>query len=470
MTAGKLCLALALFLVGFGAMLVTRRLPWYAQCGAGLLAVLNPWVFDRLSEGQWGVVGAAGALFIWVAAFDALQRKPDVRRAAALALAGVVTVALSANFAGILGVLAIAAVIAGRPWRDRTRLRWTATAAALTCVLLLYGVVPFFLQQGGGTYATVQSYGRADFLAFRPTPDQQYGAIPALAGLYGEWAERSGRIPVATTGNPWWPASTALLVAFAVIGAIRAPQRRWLLPAGLVGLAISASTATSWGIDAAVWLAQHVPLAAAYRDTQKWDALWLVALAILGAEAVTAVPRLFRGRRPLALWAGPAAATVMALAILFPAGIHQLQTLPDLVKPADYPQDWYAAAAYLDGNVPRDAPVVVLPWHLYEPLDFTGRLVANPAPEFFPGTLIVPNDPELPGQTAPAASPGNIGAIALAQPEPRPCALADAVRAAGVRWVVLEHTTGDEEALRRLRPCGFHIVEGAPGRTAVLSG
>jgi hypothetical protein len=462
MVTGKLCLAFALFVIGFGAMVVTRRLPWWAQCGAGLLAVLNPWVFDRMTEGQWGVVGAAGALLLWIAAFDALQCRPGVMRATAVALTGVLAVALSPNFAGILVVLAVGATIAARPWHDHRRLVWTAAAAGLSCLALLYGVIPFFLEHGDATYASVQTFGRIDFLAFRPTPDGRYGALPALTGLYGEWAERTGRIPVATSGNPWWPVSTAVLVTLAVVGAVTAPRRRWLLPVGLIGLALSAATVTSWGIDAAVWLSQRFPLVAAYRDTQKWDALWLVALVILGAEAAAAAARL------RAHWTGPAAATLMALAALLPAGVHQLRTLSDLVRPVQYPPDWYAASAYLVTAVPQDAPVVVLPWHLYEPLDFAGRLVANPATEFFPGNLIVPSDPELPG-AAPAASPGNIGAIALG-PEQHPCDLADAVRSVGAHWVILEQTTGTDDALRRLRACGFRIVEGDAHHAAVLAG
>jgi hypothetical protein len=463
--AGRVFMAGALFLCGFGAMLLLRDRPWWAQCSAGLLSMLNPWVFDRMVEGQATVAAAAGGLFLWLAAFQALQRAPGWRRAVVLALATVLPVALSANFAGIVAVLAVAAIIGSRPWRDPRRLRWTAIAASLAGLALLYGVIPFFFQHGPGSYVSVQSFGRADWQAFRPTPDGQYGALPALAGFYGEWAERTGRIPVATSGNPWWIASTVVLVALAVAGALRSPSRRgWLLGAGLVGLAFSAATATSWGVDGAVWLSERFPLLAAYRDTQKWLALWLVAVVVLGADAVAAARSWTRRS-----WAGPPVALVMALATLFPAGVNTLRELPPLTAPVTYPADWYAAAAYLQTNVPPDMPVAVLPWHLYEPLAFAGRLVANPAPVFFPGRLIAPNDPELPGQSTTPPSPSNIGQLAQ-RAEPSPCALAGALRGIGARWVVVEQTVGAEDVLRRLRPCGFEVMEGGRGRTSVLRG
>jgi len=460
---GALCIAASLFLCGFGAMFLLRRTPWWAQCAAGLVAILNPWVFDRTVEGQWGVVAAVGCLFLWLAAFDALQRRPGWKAAALVAIATVALAAFSQNFVGILAVLAAGACLQARPWRDPRRLGWTAGALGLSCALLLYGVLPFFLGSGsgGGTYAAVQQFGAADFAAFRSTPDHRYGLIPALAGLYGEWAERTGRIPVATTGNPWWPVPSAILVALACVGAWRVRSRAWLLIAGLIGLGLSAITATPWGLSAATSLARHVPLVAAYRDAQKWDALWLVALVVLGAAATQA----WRARP----WLGPAAATLMVMATLLPAGLHELREVPPLTTPVAYPADWYATAAYLESHVPPSAPVAVMPWHLYEPLAFAGRLVANPAGVFFPGTLILPNDPELSGESQRFASPGGIGAEALG-PDSQPCALAAALHRAGARWVVLEPTTGSDDVVERLQPCGWEIVQGGAGLTSVLRG
>jgi hypothetical protein len=159
----------------------------------------------------------------------------------------------------------------------------------------------------------------------------------------------------------------------------------------------------------------------------------------------------------------------MVLATLLPAGLHEIQELPRLTQPVAYPAEWYATAAYLDKTVPPTAPVAVLPWHLYAPLDFAHRVAANPATVFFPGKLIAPSDPELPGQVGDTPSPADIGALSLGV-EPRPCALADALRSLDARWVVVEPTLGSRDLLYRLLPCGYRLVQGAPGSTAVLAG
>ena len=57
--AGRLYAAGALFLAGFAPMVLLRRAPWYARCAGAFVGALNPWVYDRMVEGQWGVVVAA---------------------------------------------------------------------------------------------------------------------------------------------------------------------------------------------------------------------------------------------------------------------------------------------------------------------------------------------------------------------------------------------------------------------------
>ena len=54
---GKIYAIGALFLAGFAPMILFRRASWYAQCAAGFLGALNPWVYDRMVEGQWGSRG-----------------------------------------------------------------------------------------------------------------------------------------------------------------------------------------------------------------------------------------------------------------------------------------------------------------------------------------------------------------------------------------------------------------------------
>ena len=149
---------------------------------------------------------------------------------------------------------------------------------------LLYALPPFFLGHDTGTYYAVQHFGRPDLVEFRAASGS-YGLWPNLVGLYGFWPERLGRIPLLNTGTPWWPVSTAALVALAVAGALARRERAWLLLTGLFGLAVAGSTATGFGQDVFLWLMARVPLLGAYREPEKWSELLALGPCRIGCRS-----------------------------------------------------------------------------------------------------------------------------------------------------------------------------------------
>jgi hypothetical protein len=284
-----------------------------------------------------------------------------------------------------------------------------------------------------------------------------------LVGLFGYWGERIGRFPLAHGGHEWWPLATAVIVAAALTGAWLDRGRRWLLLCGLIGLGISASTALPGGIDGAAWLAKRVPLVGAYREPQKWNALWLLALTTLAASAVEALPRV----RRLPAAAAPVLAYLVVLAALVPVGVSQARALPTIVKPVRYPGYWYETKAFLERNVPNDEPVAVLPWHLYQSLYASqGRLVANPARVFFPGRLVAPNNLEIPGRATEVTS--RYDRIGLVPERRGVCAIGREIRRVGVRWILVLDSGESRATVNGLKACGWALSEGRPGQTAVL--
>jgi hypothetical protein len=447
-------------------MVLFRRAPWYAQGAAGFLGAMNPFVYDRLVEGQWYVVFAAAGLFLWLGAWEALQERPGPVRAVLLAVCGAAIVAFDPHTVGPLAVLALVGAVWARRRRDSSRFRWTAAAIGLLVLLLLPGVVSFFLGSSPGEYSTVRQFTRADFAFFRSTASPDYGLLVNLVGLYGYWGERIGRFPLATGGASWWPLTTALVVAAALLGVWLRRDRGWLFVCGVIGLAVSASTSVPGGVRAAAWLASRIPALAAYREPEKWSMLWLLSLVVLSVGAVEAIARSPVGRR-----AGPPAATALAYAIviaaLVPAGVSQARALPGIVQPAKYPHYWYATAAALRRSARPGDRIAVLPWHLYQPLRVTGgRLVADPAPVFFPGRLVTPRNLEIPGRSTEILSPYD--RIGLVRRGTRDCGLAAVIRRLGIRWTLVLDAAESAQTVVALRRCGYALVEGQPGFTALL--
>ncbi len=457
----------ALFLAGFAPMVLFRNAVWYAQCAAGLLGALNPWVYERMVEGQWGVVVAAGGLFLWLAAWEALQQEPGPARAVALAGLGAAIAAFDVHTLGLLLTMYMGGAMWARIWRHPIQLRWTLTSLGLLALLLLYGVVAFFTERGSISYAAVHRFGRPDFVAFRSSTSPDYGLLPNLAGLMGYWAERVGRFALPEGGTAWWPVSTLALTCLALAGAWLCRRRAWLLFVGLLGLGISASTSLPGGVDAAVWLSSHLPLLAAYREPEKWSALWLLALVVLGAGAVQSLATRNESQRRGRAILAPVLAYVFVLATLLPFGLTEVRRLSAVIRPVRYPADWYGAAAYLRRHVSPTSGVVILPWHRYETLPFiANRLVSNPAPVFFPGRLVVSQDPEIPGRPF-RGSRSSIGASAQLDATGR-CDLARAVRTLPARWALIEAAPGRERNFVALRHCGFRPVYGGRAGVVVL--
>lgn len=465
--AGRLFLAGTVFVCGFGPMFLFRRRTWIAQLPAGLLGMLNPWVYDRMVEGQWGVAAAAGVVFLWLSGWEALQREPGWRNALRCSLVAWCAVVLDVHVVAMLLLLAGLSLLWWRAWREPRLVLWGALSFVALAAMLSYALPPFFLGHNS-TYYSVQHFGRPDLVEFRSTSSRRYGLWANLLGLYGFWPERLGRIPLLKAGAPWWPISTLVLVSVAGAGALACRRRAWLLIAGIFGLAVAGSTATAPGQSIFLWLMEHFPLVGSYREPQKWSELWLVALAVLGAELISwlADRHWSWGRLEVA---GPVA-LLMTIAILLPAGLTAVRELPATIIPVEYPSGWYRVAAYMEQHVGPKSPVVVLPWSLYETLPFTGNLLTdNPAPVFFPGRLISPNDLQIPGQVSEARSPGNLTRVAV-DANPNSCALASTLHRIGVHWALVEPAPGGGADAAALLACGFRVQSGALPGLALLQG
>jgi hypothetical protein len=461
---GRLYIVVALALAVALPMFLFPSLPWYTRTALGLLGGLNPFVYDRLVEGQWGVVVAAALLVAWLALFERLASRPGPAPALGLAAVSAAAASFSPHFIPMMAVLFVAGAAARGALRSRPLMLWTLAAIAATALLLLPGLVSFLLGSDGTTLAAIRQVGRADFVVFASSTGGPFGLFK-LFGLYGYWAERIGRFPSASSTTLWFPAA-ALLTAGAFAGAWVSRSRAWLLPVGLVGLVVSASTTLPGGVDAAAALARTLPLFGGIREPGKWLALWLLALVVLNGELILAVHRRSRSGG----YGGPVAAALLILAVIIPAGAVTGLQLSAGVQPVEYPGDWYRAAAALDRGAGPDAVVVVLPWHLYQTMDFTGgRLTSNPASVFFRGRLLTSNDAEIPGDKVPPGPQRDIGAAAPLATSPG-CALAGAVRGVGAHWVVVEPADGADVDATSLELCGFALVSGGPGEVEVLRG
>ena len=411
------------------ARLVPSRSPT-ARVAAAVLYAWNPFLYERLVMGHWGLLISYAAL-PWVvqAALDLRAGKDRSVPRLVLALA----VAAAGNPSG--GVIAafLALGVAVAPPRPKPGSRTNAALlAAVALVVNAPWVVPSVLRPGG---VPVRSQGVE---AFAARADGPLGTLGSLIGLGGIWNALA--VPPGLGSWPWL-AGFLVVLAVAVAG-LPLLGRRWppgaavgLIAVAGAGLLLAAAPAVPGLRTLAELAVTQVPGGGLIRDSQRLVAPLALAEAVcfgLGVERVLpALPP--RWVRPAA--AGLVAAPVLLLPALAWGAAGRLVAV-------GYPAAFAEARAVMATD-PAPGAVLVLPWHLYQPYPWNGdRVVLDPARRWFTRRGVGNDDLELVGLTVPGEDPyGNrLGPLVRGS-----ASLAPALPGAGVRYVLV-HRTGDWRA------------------------
>jgi hypothetical protein len=355
--------ALVLAGVGYGR-LARRTLPAAGAPGmltAAVITVWNPFVAERLLQGQWSLLFGYAALgWIFVAVVD-------VRRDG-----GWATWSMLAGWCAVAGITPTGSVLAGfalfavlvMPALARRDWQTTLVAAAVWIASAIPWLAASIL--GSGT-ATADP---ASVALFAARAEPWLGTVGSLVGLGGVW--NADAVPESRT-SPWALVATAALMTVVIAGLpglARRRRNRVICAAGVLAvgsLALVAVAATPFGMAILEWLVDTVPGAGLLRDTQKWVALAAPVYALAAASAVQTCGRFV----PKAFAAVVASALIVA-------------PLPDLawgvgntLTPIRYPADWQRAA---DTVTAGRGDVLVLPVGTNRRYAFAGSVSLDPAP------------------------------------------------------------------------------------------
>ena len=431
-----------------------------ARTAAAVLYAWNPFIYERLLMGHWGLLVSYAAL-PW-AARAALDLRAGKRHAVPHLVLSLAVAAAGSPSGGLLAALVALCVATAPPWPrpgppsrgavdspgnpsgrsatlplrgakqrspglEAAQGRELARAALVGGVALVVNapwLVPSLLRPGG---VPVRPEGVE---AFAARPDGPLGTVGSLVGLGGIWNALA--VPPGVGSWPWL-AGLAVVLAVAVAG-WPLLGRRWpagaavgLLVAAGVGLVVAAAPA----LPGLRWLAElvvtQVPGGGLIRDSQKLVAPLALAEAVcfgLGVERVLpALPP--RWVRPAA--AGLVAAPVLLLPALAWGAAGRLAAV-------DYPPAFAEARAAMAAD-PVPGAVLVLPWHLYQPYPWNGdRVVLDPAQRWFTRRAVGNDDLELVGLTVPGEDPYGTRLGPLVRGS---APLAPALPGAGVRYVLV---------------------------------
>jgi hypothetical protein len=415
---GKVLVLGSLFAAGALAYRALPKGDFVPRAVAAAIYVVNPFVYGRLHYGQLFLLGAY-AVFPWAAVqYRMLLLRPGVATALASATAFALIGIFSPHVLLIAALLAATLLAAHAMTADnkveylRGLTPWFALSVGVTVVGSAYWLVPLVIGRGPEA-GVVAGTGVGDLHAYAAVPDQSLGLVPNLLGLYGFWAENSGRFASMKAFAPAWALALVLLLVLVVIGAAATYKERcWSRSAWVVGLLVAGAIAlplemgVSHPLTATVvtWLDAHVVIYRGMRDAGKWAVLLAFLysqLVGLGAAALGALRKAVRDPTRAELVGAVTTGLLLALPLYYGNGL--LFGAHGEIRPSQYPAGWYAAERVLatDSHPGR---ALFLPWHEYMSYSFVlnqNRVVAPPAPSFFSVPMLVSANPEVPGVEPP---------------------------------------------------------------------
>jgi hypothetical protein len=370
-------------------LLCKHASPW-SLYAAGVFYAVNPFTYSRFMTGQYAVL-LGYALLPWLLRLMLrFGRRPTRTRALRIGVLASVLAIVSLHM--LVAAVVLGAVAGGvAAWRRRGSLaafaRGGAVAAGLFAVLSSYWLVPLLLGKGFTAQATAR-FGASDVAAFATTGEDLPSKILAVLRLQGFWADQRALYFLPGDRVPLWGLVALPVILLAWYGLWR--LWRWRRDTAWCVL-ISMGVALLLALGVMNGLLVRVPLLTGLREPHKFVALIALGYSIGVAYGTNALLQRFARQQGLVL------GIIGALLVLFTRTMWW--GFDGQLLPRRYPSDWYEVNQLLR-HEPTDTRVLFLPWHQYMTFRFAGRLIANPAPQFFDRPVVSSHDPEFNGVRA----------------------------------------------------------------------
>lgn len=393
----KLILFLILFLSGYSAHRLCPASYAIGKYFAGLLYMLNPFVYVRFVAGQWKILLTyAIAPFLVIALIDFLEN-PTPGRAIKVGLLLALTTMLNPSSV-FLVVLLFAAFLLFKLFQSRGlsfRKMLSGLGISLGIVLAtnLYWLVPTLK-------APATIIGQISYKDLQVFTAQAWGtgfnAVFSVFSLHGFWR---GGYNYITQLLPGWYVAFGIILFLSVWGAVLF----WNHPgigyrvkvlaivgavAGVLGTGVSAPLFS----NVYTFLFDTIPFFQGMRDSQRFVALLALAYSFLGGLAASELYTSFgqMAAEKVKGWMrlGGATLAIAALALPWLYSLNMLWGFGRELETVDFPPDWHEVNQNLTEQE-GDFQVLFLPWHGYMDFSWNPRQrIMNPSNTFFQRPII----------------------------------------------------------------------------------
>ena len=371
-----------------------------------VLYIYNPFFYSRFVAGQWLVL-LGYALLPWaVRSIYLFVQNPRWKTAWPVAAWTAAIGLTSIHTIGIVAVVAVALLIYSGKVNWKPKLKYVGVIAGMWIAINAVWLVPFVTGQSSVS-RNISSFSQSEMQAFATKPTVVDSVPISAALLTGFWADDQNRY-ILPSSLPIWYVGAAIVMALVIIGIVLVFRRKDRLGITFFVLAIIAwllGMGIAWTPSAVLTQAITAvfPYFNGYREPQKWLMLLALCYVYFAAIAADRIYQYITETRQKD-WVKYSFLSLLVLTPFLFAPTLAWGALGQL-KSVDYPQGWYQTKSYLNSkaDVSDRTNVLVFPWHIYLPVEFTGRVVANPSGYFFDQTMITSDNFELKG--VPAQNP-----------------------------------------------------------------
>jgi hypothetical protein len=368
---------------------LNQHLSWYwATYLAGIFYAVNPFTYSRFMAGQYAVLLGYALLPFFVRALLVFMAQPSRR-----SLAWVVGIALITSIISIhtVGMLILIALVAGGVGVGQLRGRKEAlkgylllglTGIGIFIAASSYWLIPLAIGNGE-TAQTIGQFDKSHSEAFATTGDNIVIRIINVLKLQGFWLDGREHYVLAQDQLPGWGTLRLIVWALVGYGFVVCWRHARGLAIGLAALGVLA-------VMLAVGVPEDLLTNVGYREPHKFVALLALVFAVL--IAFGSAQLLHRMRQRSETKYGVTAAALLLVVILFTPTMYW--GFGGQLKARQYPDDWRRMNQLLSKQS-GDGRVLFLPWHQYMSFDFAGRIIANPAEQYFDKSVIASRDPEI---------------------------------------------------------------------------
>ncbi|MCX9011806.1 MAG: alpha-(1-_3)-arabinofuranosyltransferase family protein [Candidatus Methanoperedens sp.] len=349
---------------------------------AGIIYMLNPFVYVRFLAGQWMfLLGYAVLPFAIKSFINFLNEQKKYNMIEAIFLLTLVGIFNIHMLLLSLIIIFILLIFKLSQKQDFKLIKNFFVLIIFVLLLSSYWLLPLLTAKN----KLLDNISQSDVYSFSPTT-ASFNAVFTISSMYGFW--RDGYI-YAKDFLPIWEVLFSFILFLSVYGFISYYKDKeigvYIKSFGVIAIVGLILAAGVWSPLSGnfLWLFNHTPLKG-MRDSHKFVTLLVLAYSYLGALGVKNLSegiRIEERRNRYFLFAFIS----LALVTPFIYSFTFFNGFAGQIKPIDYPTDWYEVNQFLNNDT-QDFKVLFLPWHMYMNFHWIlnkDKRIANPAQYFF---------------------------------------------------------------------------------------